>query len=135
MGQRTRERITRLRRADRITVAPDAAQASKIRAEFEMYRYVQEPAIAEALVRKTEQRIAAVNHPDPYICTTPRTRLAKTTHGAPPPAAALTRPGPIRPTATVPTAPNGSKYARSPPVQPEGKIVKDFGKEAPFSWY
>ena len=35
----------------------------------------------------------------------------------------------------VPTAPNGSKYARSPPVQPEVKIVKDFGKEAPFSWY
>jgi len=44
-------------------------QANKIRAEFEMYRYVQEPAIAEALVRKTEQRIAAADHPDPYICT------------------------------------------------------------------
>ena len=90
MGQRTRERISRLRRADRITVAPDAAQASKIRAEFEMYRHVQEPAIAEALVRKTEQRIAAVDHPDPYICTTAHASPAGATHGAPPPAAALT---------------------------------------------
>ena len=44
-------------------------QADKIRAEFEMYRHVKEPAIAAALVKRTEQRIAAVDHPDPYICT------------------------------------------------------------------
>ena len=46
-------------------------QADKIRAEFEMYRHVKEPAIAAALVKRTEQRIAAVDHPDPYICTRP----------------------------------------------------------------
>ena len=95
-----------------------------------MYRHVQEPAIAEALVRKTEQRIAAVDHPDPYICTTAHASPAEATHGAPPSGCRADS----RPPA-VPTAPNGSKYARSPPVQPEVKIVKDFGKEAPFSWY
>ena len=45
-----------------------STQADKIRAEFEMYRDVKEPAIAEALIRKTQQRIEAVDHPDPYIC-------------------------------------------------------------------
>ena len=34
-----------------------------------MFRDVKEPAIAEALIRKTEQRIEEVDHPDPYICT------------------------------------------------------------------